>query len=263
MPFFSHNDADIFYDFRGTPDAVVTFINGHTRSCADYEFLAKNLIKEGFSVLVFDNRGSGKTKSTLEFSGETLIADLKALWDHCGITKTHLCGFSMGGYLAQAVTITFPAMIDHLLLLSTAPSDRFVNHDDDSWITDTGTDLDRKLQNFFSHGFVQSHPTYMQMMTGLTRKAIATGKFSERAAAQKDAIFQFPVEDRIDEIKTPTLLVHGTVDKSVWPTASEELHRRIVGSKLVWLDDVAHFSIIERPNEVLAEILKFLPKPKI
>jgi pimeloyl-ACP methyl ester carboxylesterase len=180
------------------------------------------------------------------------------MWAHLGIERSYLVGFSMGGYLAQAVTICHPDKVDRLILLSTSPGDHHVNHEVDSWITDAGTDLEMKVRNFFSPGFQSANPDYMNRMIELTRKAVDDGRFLARSAAQRDALFEFNVGERLHEITCPVLLVHGRSDRSVLPAAADELHARLKNSQLVWLDDTAHFCIIERPDEVLAAILEFL-----
>lgn len=259
MAFFAHDNAEIWYELRGETGPVVTLINGHTRTLNDYDLMSAGLLAAGYRVLVFDNRGSGKTRSSLKFSCFDMINDLTALWMHLGITRSHLIGFSMGGYLAQAVTISHPDKINHLVLLSTAAGNHHVNHEVDSWITDTGSGLEAKLRNFFSPQFQADHPEYMAKMIDLTRRAVEDGRFLARSAAQKEALFQFDVNGRLHEITCPVLLVHGRSDKSVLPAAADELHSRLKNSRLIWLEDTAHFCIIERPDAVLAAITDFLP----
>lgn len=258
MPFYKQNNVELWYELRGTSGSVVTLINGHTRTTADYDDLSAGLVQAGYRVLVFDNRGSGKTRSDLEFGCQDLIADVVGLWSLLGISKSHLLGFSMGGYLAQAVAITHPEYIDRLILLSTSPGDHHVNHETDSWITETASDLDTKLQSFFSPTFVRNNQTYMQRMIELTRKAVQDGRFGARAEAQKKALFQFPVSDHVQEITAPTLIMHGRIDHSVFPAAALELKSKIRNSQLVWLDDTAHFSLIEQPGKVCTAVLGFL-----
>jgi len=258
MSFFIHNQIETWYELRGHEGMVVTCINGHTRPASDFDIISAGLLERGYRVLVFDNRGSGKTKSGLEFSCHDLVDDLFQLWNHLGIKISHLLGFSMGGYLAQAVAISHPDKVDRLILISTSSGNHHVNHDADSWISDAETNLEDKLAGFFSPNFVKNNPLYMQKMLELTRKAITEGRFNNRSEAQKEALLKFPVKARLNEITCPTLLIHGRCDQSVYPAAALELHAGIKNSRLRWLDDTAHFSMIEKPREILHFILDFI-----
>jgi pimeloyl-ACP methyl ester carboxylesterase len=56
----------------------------------------------------------------------------------------------------------------------------------------------------------------------------------------------------------PTLLLWGKQDPVV-PIASAELyHKKIAGSKLVTFDKCGHMPAVEKPEEFVAEVLKFL-----
>ncbi|GAA4977251.1 hypothetical protein GCM10025331_85460 [Actinoplanes utahensis] len=65
-----------------------------------------------------------------------------------------------------------------------------------------------------------------------------------------------PVRDLLGAIETPTVVLHGTLDRRFPAEHPRELARRIPGARLVWLDGIGH----ELPpravwNQVLTEIL--------
>jgi pimeloyl-ACP methyl ester carboxylesterase len=73
-------------------------------------------------VILFDNAGvagsSGETPETIEAMGDIAVAFVRAL----GLAQVDLLGFSMGGYVAQAVTLQEPTLVRRLMLLGTGPS---------------------------------------------------------------------------------------------------------------------------------------------
>ena len=47
------------------------------------------------------------------------VEDFVALLDHLGIDRCHVLGFSLGGIIAQAIALVYPARVDRLVLCST------------------------------------------------------------------------------------------------------------------------------------------------
>lgn len=84
-------------------------------------------------VLVFDNRGMGKSSYSTPSNGdqitvESMARDLLELVAHLGWTEIALCGFSMGGVIAQQLIFlpfhptnptSLPFRVTHLILAAT------------------------------------------------------------------------------------------------------------------------------------------------
>ena len=62
---------------------------------------------DNYSVLVFDNRGMGKSdKPWGRYSTSEMAKDVIEICDHIGWTRArelHVCGVSMGGMIAQEI----------------------------------------------------------------------------------------------------------------------------------------------------------------
>ena len=118
MAFLSADSAEIYYETYGETGDWITFANGFTRSSSDFFTIAKQLSQSGFRILLFDNRGSGQTKSYLDFTLEEMVRDIKDLWGHLEIKTSHLLGISMGGMISLLLSSKFPEKIDKLCLVS-------------------------------------------------------------------------------------------------------------------------------------------------
>src|SRR5258708_19084298 len=72
-------------------------------------------------VILFDNAGvassSGETPDTIDAMAEHAADFIRAL----GFSQVDLLGFSIGGYIAQALTIRHPELIRRLILVGTGP----------------------------------------------------------------------------------------------------------------------------------------------
>jgi pimeloyl-ACP methyl ester carboxylesterase len=75
-----------------------------------------------FSVLTFDNRGTGQSeKPSSGYDLHIMAGDLLGLLHHLSWSKPHVLGFSMGGAIAQEFAIRHPERLDRLVLFATFP----------------------------------------------------------------------------------------------------------------------------------------------
>src|SRR5258708_31592383 len=72
-------------------------------------------------VILFDNAGvsssSGEVPTTFEQMGANAVAFSRAL----GLTKADMLGFSIGGMVAQEITLQAPDLVRKLILVGTGP----------------------------------------------------------------------------------------------------------------------------------------------
>ncbi len=99
----------------GTP---VTLLHGFTQSGRSWREVISKL-PAGWKWVMPDVRGHGDTRVRpgAPYTMEACTADLEMLWDHLGIARTHLVGYSMGGRLALHVAATRPERILSLLTI--------------------------------------------------------------------------------------------------------------------------------------------------
>ena len=100
-------DIEIAYRTDGSGEPVV-LIGGFTMVKESWEPQIVELARR-FRVITFDNRGVGDT--TLP-SGPFIIADMAAdtvgLMDTLSIDSAHIFGVSMGGLIAQILSLDYP-----------------------------------------------------------------------------------------------------------------------------------------------------------
>ncbi len=72
-------------------------------------------------VLCLDNRGAGRSsKPTEPYSLVQMADDVAAVMDHAGLEQAHVVGASMGGVIAQLLTVRHPERVRSLSLVCTA-----------------------------------------------------------------------------------------------------------------------------------------------
>jgi 2-succinyl-6-hydroxy-2,4-cyclohexadiene-1-carboxylate synthase len=100
---------------EGTP---VTLLHGFTQSGRSWlEVISR--MPAGYLWVVPDLRGHGETRTApdAQCTMDACTADLEMLWDHLGVRRTHLVGYSMGGRLALHVAARRPQRILSLLTI--------------------------------------------------------------------------------------------------------------------------------------------------
>ncbi len=98
--------------------APVTLLHGFTQSGQSWLETISSM-PGGWMWIVPDLRGHGETRTRagLQCSMDGCTADLEMLWDHLGVARTHLVGYSMGGRLALHVAARRPERILSLLTI--------------------------------------------------------------------------------------------------------------------------------------------------
>lgn len=110
-------DVRLSYFVEGD-GAPVTLLHGFTQSGRSWrEVIAR--LGAGYRWIVPDLRGHGETltRPGAPCSMEACAGDLLMLWDHLGVERTHLAGYSMGGRLALHVAARHPELILSLLTI--------------------------------------------------------------------------------------------------------------------------------------------------
>src|ERR1700681_3913245 len=120
--FVEANGIRFAYRGFGKGDGVPLVFMQHFRGGMDHWDPA---VTDGFAenppVILFDNAGvassSGETPDTIDAMAEHAADFVGAL----GLSQVDLLGFSIGGYIAQTLTICHPELIRRLILVGTGP----------------------------------------------------------------------------------------------------------------------------------------------
>lgn len=260
MPFFIKNNMKFYYETHGDQGPWLTLLNGHTRTTKDFKFVCKNL-EPFFRILTFDQRGAGQTKKDEShetpdpFTWHDMAEDVKNLWNHLKIVKSHLLGISMGGMIAQAVAQKYNTQVDKLILVSTA--NHFIKklQNDNEW-PNSLEGLEEKIAKNFSSKF-KSNPLLIKAMAKSIFKEIHQGHFLANAALQRKAILNFVNED---PIRQPCLIIHGSKDEVIPLDEAIKLSKQARAAETYFLE-VGHLVLAEAGKEFTEKVKYFLIDP--
>ena len=87
-------------------------------------FFHTRAFKKYFQVIIFDNRGIGRSdKAPGQYTVRDLADEAIGLMDYLHIDKAHILGMSMGGMVAQELAINYPDRLKKLVLVCTTTGD--------------------------------------------------------------------------------------------------------------------------------------------
>src|SRR5207237_9713199 len=116
-----------------------------------------------------------------------------------------------------------------------------------------------RIVRCFSRACANAHEHRMDDFIGraATNPHPATPK---GAAGHAQACWHHNVRDRLGEIRVPTLITCGTLDRATLPSHSRYLHDHIPNSELIFIDEGGHFTPFQSPGEFVSISLGFLVK---
>ncbi|MHA2008175.1 MAG: alpha/beta fold hydrolase [Promethearchaeota archaeon] len=264
MPQIRVNDINIYYEIHGEGFPFL-LIRGFT---SDIYRWPSNFIKElsyNFKIILFDNRGAGRTdKPDIEYTIKMMADDTVGLMNNLNIGKANILGYSMGGSIAQEITLSYPERVNKLILCGAGPGrpiDRPVAEvvEESQYLSSEVTapeeDLRKILPTLFPKSFIKSHPKEIEEYV---RRSILAPIPAHSKRRQAGAIVKFESLSRLKNIKNPTLIITGKKDVLVNPQGSKILAENIQGAKLIQLDEVGHAMFTQEPLLLARTINDFL-----
>ena len=249
------------YRLDGRGERWVTFITGIANDLSMWDGQVPALARD-FNILRYDLRGHGGSESTRgDYSIALLVSDLKTLLDELKVKKTALVGLGLGGAIAQAFAIAHPGRVDRLMPCCCRA--RMVSDFAAMWhkLRDTvqknGLEsiVEPTVQRWFSEDFKAAHPEVLEKVRRMIRGTTIDGYMGVTAA-----FLGLDVEDRLGEIRSPTLYVSGAEDKLGGPPElMKNLSEKVRGARHVSIPQAAHIANIQNPegfNRVLGEFLR-------
>ena len=74
------------------------------------------------------------------------------------------------------------------------------------------------------------------------------------------AIQAFDSFDRLSQIRAPTLIIHGDIDRLIPPANGDVLAASIAGAEKLTLEGAAHMFFWEQPEKTADTIIEFLAR---
>jgi pimeloyl-ACP methyl ester carboxylesterase len=280
------NGIELCYEIFGDADAEPLLLImglGAQMLLWDDEF-CRQLAARGFRVIRFDNRDIGKstwlsggTRITmgellkLRFFGilpestyklRDMANDVVGLLDFLKIKSAHLVGASMGGMIAQEISLSYPDRVRSLTsVMSSTGNPKLPQPTREAaalLLRPPPKTLDEYIARFkqtWKILRVGSFPLDEAKDVALAQRMFARGLNPAGAGRQLRAILASGSrKERLKSLKTPTLVIHGTVDPLVRPEGGRETAAVIPGAKLLMIQGMGHATPIPMWPQVIGAI---------
>lgn len=118
MPLVKIKETAIYYEIHGK-GAYLLLISGLGGSTKSWTHQIP-YFKKFFTVIIFDNIGSGLSSKPDEPYSITMLAeDTVGLLEAIKVDRVYVLGISMGGLIAQEIAINYPEKVQGLVLVNT------------------------------------------------------------------------------------------------------------------------------------------------
>ena len=253
----------------GNTDTIVLIVGLGLQLVYWPSALIERLVASGFRVICFDNRDAGRSvrsdtphPSLLQqlrgrspkgaYGLERMAEDTAELLEALNITSAHIAGMSMGGMIAQTLASLHPEKVTSMTSIFSTTGSRKVGQPSYSTLwrlarakaPTSEKDAVKNYQAMMTHigdvaakGAVNQWHQYARLAWQRNGgKSDAKAMFRQIGAIMKSG-------DRtpmLQNVKAPTLVIHGDVDRMVHPSGGVATARAISGAKHQVLRGLRH-----------------------
>jgi 3-oxoadipate enol-lactonase len=213
-------------------------------------------------VLVFDNRGTGRSPPPARSSVEDLAADAASVLPG----RADVLGFSMGGYAALSLALTEPALVRSLVLAATGaggpgrvPRPAHVREAFEQAIGLPPREFGRRTMPYtFSPGWAEAHPARFEEILAARLERPTPSETLEAHVAACYRFYEGACE--VERVETPALVVHGDADLIVPVENGRMLAARLSDAEYVELPGRGHNLMLEDPATLGSRVARFLDR---
>lgn len=256
-------DIKIAYKELGTGDPLL-LIMGWDGTMDLWDPSVVNILAAHYRVIIFDNRGMGRSTATEEnFTIELFTDDTANFMDALGVEHTHILGWSMGTQIALELALDYPEKVDKLILYSAnCGGDKGIFPDSEvanKFRNISGTPEERARRTFevlLPEQWLAEHPEPSTYFPNVTERSP-----QEHIDAQWYAMENWNGSySRLLQITQGTLLITGTEDIVFPPRNSFIIAEQIPGAWLVQFKGGGHGLMFQYPENFSSIVLYCLKR---
>ena len=287
------DNLEIYYrdygPLDGKPVLLVMGLGGQLTFWPPY--MIKRLQDSGYRPIAYDNRDMGlstrfESNPTFlsnylkyylnipiksEYKLDDMANDAVMLIDYLNIKKSHVIGMSMGGMISQILVASYPERFHSYTQIASmvstpnptnGPSFKVIRLLQERAFKNAKKEerIDRAVRLVSTIGMkgynYNTEEFKDEVGQSIDRSKDDTGFIRQMAAilGTRDRI------KKVNNIKIPTLIIHGDIDPLVKPKNAFHSHKLIPNSKLLMIENMGH--LIEEPvfNKFKDELIQHLDK---
>ncbi|MBQ6489300.1 MAG: alpha/beta hydrolase [Solobacterium sp.] len=245
---FGHGDR-VFVLLPGLSDGLMT-VRGKALLLAN----PYQMFFEKYTVYMFSRKDDMPEGYSIEDMADDQASALRLL----SIRKASVMGVSQGGMIAQSLAVRYPDLVEKLVIAVSAPyANDMIRENIRQWkvFAEEGNHKELMIdtaEKSYSDAYLKKYrKTYP--VIGLVGKP----KDYRRFIINSNAILNFDIRPRLNEIQCPVLIIGGSEDRTVGIQASYEMHEQIRDSELYVYPGLGH-AAYEEAEDFNARVFRFL-----
>ncbi|HEU5120606.1 MAG TPA: alpha/beta hydrolase [Candidatus Nitrosocosmicus sp.] len=275
-------DIEMAYKIFGKGDPIILH-NGASDNMDAWDPAFLTRLASNHMVIIFDSRGIGNTTiGTEPYTYPQLANDTAGLLDALKISKADVMGYSLGGHIAQAFTISHPEKVDSLILVASSCGGKDGIPKPAEFLKLQADVVNKSLHNIpitqelkalnvasLGSGWIKLHPDSVDIPANTTSlQQLKPGLSPEMANNQNSlGIWEDTnwsgVCDAEAKLAKPTLAITGTDDNDYMPHENALIiASKVPGAWLVQIKDAGHAIMNQYPDKVGNIINTFLSTVK-
>jgi len=227
----------LVYNEFNEGDSVVIMIHGSPGTKESFDLLAPAIV--GRKIYALDMFCFGESSKLVDDCGIDGGAEsIREFMDELNIPTATIVGFSWGSGVAITFADKYPDKIDKLILLSGSGLQE--GEPPGSYLAEQAVSLTAYLPNVYYPGSF-------------------FGDYRERRGFLRSFLHSDfrPIEGRLANIETKTLLIHGERDQVIRPWVAKRHNELLQNSELMFIDG-GHGSTVREVDVVVSAINEFL-----
>ena len=249
----------------------VIMMHGWPLSADTFDDLAMAVANAGLRAIAYDRRGFGRSDQPWGgYDYDTLADDLAAVIEYAEAPDVTILGFSMGGgevarYMSRHAgrgikqAILIASVVPYMLKTSDNPKGV------DQAVFDAAAKGIKEDRAKFWSGFFKdfygvgtlSHPVSDEVLEWSRDVSMQAGLKATLECAKAFSSTDFRPD--LASFRVPTLIIHGTSDKTVpIDTSARQAAAGIAGGRLIEYDGAPHGLLSSHKDRVTADVLQFL-----
>lgn len=272
-------DIDIGYKMVGKGDPILLF-NGASDNMDAWDSSFLKGLSSNHTVIVFDSRGIGNTTAgSKPYSMQLLANDAAGLLDALNIDKADVFGYSLGSFIAQQFTVSYPEKVNRLILVAASCGGKDGINQPPEFMKLQYELVNKSLNNVpisqeemkslvsasLGEGWIRLHPESLDIPGNMTFQQMKPGLPPDTMNNQNNVGHSWTATnwsgacDELAKIAKPTLVIAGTDDNLYVPHANALIIAgKIPGAWLVQIKDAGHAVMDQYPAEIAKIVNTFL-----
>ncbi len=237
----------------------ITFAHALANNLNLWDDVADRLA-DRYHILRVDHPGHGGSSAIPgPYSFDMLIDNAIGLWDALDIEASHWVGLSIGGMMGYGMAARHPDRVLSLTACDSRPdappeyADYFQYRIDTARNKGMDALAESSVERWFTPASIEVNTPAVEKVRAMVR---ATDPVGHEGCCK--ALKKLSFGSELGDIKAPTLILGGELDKGAPVDVLAETAAKIPGAKHVVIPDAGHITVLENPEAFQHALDEFL-----